>query len=1120
MAELTFKSAGVATREIDLSGPTTARPQGTPAGIVGTALKGPAFVPVTVATYQDFVAEFGATDGEKFGPLAMNEWMKNARAGTYVRVLGCGDAQRRTSDTDDRDGNVGKVTNAGFVVGAAQVQPVDVAGAVDGFIGDNIGAGAGIIQGTLADPEPGVNGRTYFLGALMAPPDAGALGATAGDSTVLSDAGIAVDQLNAHPILRGVVMAASGVCLALSSSRHSFTPGANNDGNNSPSVAARNRFGTTPGVNDGGYLVGTVNKQDAGAGFVMLLNGHTNTPDHPNILTASFDPQAPDHFANIFNTDPGCIEEAGHYLYAYWDIWPDHAVVTGSGVIADAAAADPLGNARTVDGEHEDVAFLLTGSLGWNSGSLCIPNYENFEDRYRTASSPWVISQRYGGKPKNLFKVHALDDGVAGSSGFKISIANVQASGNESTDFGTFDLFIRDMEDDDNNQVVLEKYYKLDINPSSERYIGRVIGDMYAYYDFDKPDGAQKLVIEGIHPNRSKYIRIEMDDRVDNNTIDDSAIPCGYRGYDHLVTSGTLSGMTIDKNTEFYSQGMPVGAPEPANYPPATETKWHATSLLINPVMDSATNTDIDVFTDNEILKKVVEMPVPVRQNLTTGVVPKQKVNTSLYWGTQFQVNDDLQEPNKSRVFNKSIYSYTKYFPNFQNAWLNMSVGDNSGVPDNATVGLMSPADNGVGGVVSTLTTVLDVDRFNNNIFTLENVEVQAGSTGPLSVDAKEWANASYRRDGTPSGKTPAAGNAYRFLGGEQFLDDFSSLGTKRYLKFSFFLQGGFDGNNVFDKQKSKMTNLAARREMIDSTNQGGTKGPTVGAYRKGIDVMAEKADVDIKLLAIPGLRDPAVTDYAIDATEERFDAMYIMDIEERDDQNDVIIDRAGQKPNVTNTVGDLQGRNLDTSFAAAYYPDVVITDPKTQTNVVCAPSVAVLGAFSLNDSVAHPWFAPAGFTRGALKSVVESQVKVNRANLDALYEADINPISAFPHTPGVVVWGQKTLQAAKSALDRVNVRRLLIEVRRQVKRVGNTLLFEPNREETLARFSAAVNPILQRIQAQQGLDRFKVIIDTTTTTQADVENNTVRGKIFLQPTRTVEFISLDFVVTNAGMEV
>ena len=117
-------------------------------------------------------------------------------------------------------------------------------------------------------------------------------------------------------------------------------------------------------------------------------------------------------------------------------------------------------------------------------------------------------------------------------------------------------------------------------------------------------------------------------------------------------------------------------------------------------------------------------------------------------------------------------------------------------------------------------------------------------------------------------------------------------------------------------------------------------------------------------------------------------------------------------------------------------------------------------------------------------------------------------------------MFGQKTLLAAQSALDRVNVRRLLLDIRRKVKKVANGILFEPNRAATLARFSGAVTPILSRIQAQQGLDRFKVVIDTTTTTQADVENNTVRGKIFLQPTRSVEFISLDFVVTNAGAEI
>ena len=197
----------------------------------------------------------------------------------------------------------------------------------------------------------------------------------------------------------------------------------------------------------------------------------------------------------------------------------------------------------------------------------------------------------------------------------------------------------------------------------------------------------------------------------------------------------------------------------------------------------------------------------------------------------------------------------------------------------------------------------------------------------------------------------------------------------------------------------------------------------------------------------------------------------------------------------------------------------MTVTDPNTNTLIQVPPSVAVLGAYSLNDKVAHPWFAPAGFARGALNSVEVAAVRLNRTNLDDLYEADINPITAFPGT-GVTIWGQKTLQSANSALDRINVRRLLINVRRKVKNVANTLLFEPNREETLEKFTALVNPILQRVQEQSGIDRYKAVIDTSTTTQADVENNTIRGKIFLQPTRSVEFVALDFVVTNAGSNI
>jgi phage tail sheath protein FI len=190
---------------------------------------------------------------------------------------------------------------------------------------------------------------------------------------------------------------------------------------------------------------------------------------------------------------------------------------------------------------------------------------------------------------------------------------------------------------------------------------------------------------------------------------------------------------------------------------------------------------------------------------------------------------------------------------------------------------------------------------------------------------------------------------------------------------------------------------------------------------------------------------------------------------------------------------------------------------------------VAVLGAYAYNDSVKYPWYAPAGVSRGTLSDMGITNVTTHllKSNQDDLYDVDVNPILALTGTGtetiaggAVTVWGQKTLQIAASALDRVNVRRLLIDIRRKVKRIADSFLFEPNRESTLANFSSAVDPILADIQQKQGLSRYKVIIDTSTTTQADIENNTVRGKIFLQPTRSVEFISLDFVVSNNATDV
>lgn len=1025
MAELTFKSAGVSLREIDLSGPTAVGPTGTPAGVIGTALRGPAFVPITVGTFQDFVANFGNSDGTKFGPMAVREWLNNAGSATYVRVLGAGDGKTRNLS----GGNPGNVTNAGFVVGSQQVQTNGILG-LNPYNGSNVSA-------------PGPLGRTYFLTAMMS---------ESNGSGVFTQPGIQTTK-SAVPIIRGVLMAASGVMLGLSSSVSGVI-------NNTPAASANGytEFGAV-GVGNAGANIGTVVTSNTKQEFVLLLNGLKNSDSYSNVITASFDPQAGNYFANLFNTDPTKLEQSGHYLYTHYDIAPAIAIVTGTGYNNTGL-----------------YAMLLTSSLNRNTGigsttsAVGVPNFESFEDRFQNAFSPFVVSQKFGGQNLDLFRFNARSDGAVSSNEFKITIENIQASTNAVNKFGTFDVIIRKFDDVDIQPVVLESFRGLSLDPTSERYIAKVIGDTNKYFDFDQPIGKQRLVIEGDYANVSQYVYVELSQGLKDGSIDSSSLPTGFRGPYHLVTAGTTvngAGSILTGSIVSQDSAVPEGPSSAAGI-------------------------------TNVVLQSVKEPAIPLRKNLAVGLNPKVVVQPSLTWGVQFELMDDPTQPNKNQMVDSTLVSFTKYFPTFHTSYQNPWIGNNAGTAN-------------VGG------SVLDSDLYNNNFFTLERVEVVTSSVD--RPDPTQWAVAQYRRNGSASGSIQDINSTWQ---NTRFLDpakDFGHLPTRQFLKFTFPMQGGHNGVNIFDTNKSVLNNTAIYREMVDATNQGGVSAPTVAAYRKAVDVLQNKTDADILLLTIPGIRDVSISDYAISAVENRFDSLYIMDIDQKDDVASYVTSSL-QNVNVTNTVANLQARGLNSSFAAAYFPDVVITDPATKTNVQCPPSVAVLGAFALNDKIGFPWFAPAGFTRGALASVLETQVKLNQDNLDTLYSADINPITKFPGQPSPVVFGQKTLLAAQSALDRVNVRRLLIDIRRKVRTVANNFIFEPNRASTLAAFSSAVIPILASVQQQQGLDRFSVRIDTTTTTQADVENNTIRGKIYLQPTRSLEFVSLDFAVTNAGANV
>ena len=311
--------------------------------------------------------------------------------------------------------------------------------------------------------------------------------------------------------------------------------------------------------------------------------------------------------------------------------------------------------------------------------------------------------------------------------------------------------------------------------------------------------------------------------------------------------------------------------------------------------------------------------------------------------------------------------------------------------------------------------------------------------------------------------------------------------------KFQLPFNGGFDGWDLRVDDKLYLTNSA------DETDIG------VVSLKRAIDCVSNPDVIDMSLLAIPGIHNLKVTDYARAMANNRRDVFYVMDL---------------TGSSVAEVVGNLVGRNIDDNYAAAYYPDVKIDDKTNNRVVRVSPSTVVVGALAFNDRVGQPWFAPAGFNRGGLKQydVVQVADRLSFEDRDELYINRINPIGTFP-AEGIVIVGQKTLQVKASALDRVNVRRLLIFAKKVVSAAAKLLLFEPNNASTWQRFTNAVNPILDKVRQDQGVDRFKVVMDSNTNTPDVVDRNIMVGKIFLQPTRSAEFIDLSFIITNSGVE-
>ncbi len=1041
----TFQSPNFYDREIDLSGPSPQNPVGVPAGVIGTSNRGPAFVPVTVGNFDQFVSIFGTLDPKRFGPYAVNQFLANRQALTFLRILGAGSNQ--TGTDIGRTQETGRVLNAGFHLD-----------------GNGTSGRAGITNGTVQ----------FIVASHLKQTDEAFGQADFTDNDSFSGA-----RVN---LVRGVIMLTSGARMQVASTDKALTASAG--------VSPVDTLADMALADSSGYFKLIIS--------TSLGNGFYNNDSNPgvHILTCSLNPDDPNYFAKILNTNPDNFASAQHLLYSDFAVDDEIATAVGQNVAI-------LSGSTNVSQTSQDGDF--SGSPYFDDTTFRAV-FGAFDARYQTPSTPMFISQPFGQTEFDLFRVEALDDGQYANNLYKISIANVQASTNPASPYGTFSLQIRSWDDTDISPNILEQFNNCTLNPNDPNggYLAQQVGDRKVFFNFDSTDpNERRIITTGKYANNSRTVRVIMNPAVDNGLVPITCLPFGFRGLQVLKTNDNLVDTSV--------KGLALSATRLAGN--LTGSAAPLTGSLVPPV---------------PFRSKVTkgQRPVP---SVWFGQPGSNEVSIPLYyWGVKFERNDIPLDPNLETTPNNLLNSLTQF----------------QGIAQ-----------------LDSLVTGADADTLNDNKFTLSKVafsndifDVYNTVTGLLSLTASvdsTMREAAYIRNGVvdttnytiqdPAEKN-SAGNLSKRITFATVLtkgtaQQFNRFAT--YLKFSTFMNGGWDGVNFLDPNALRMNDQATSFEegygyggalagfvpdgFAANQNGVGQRNSTVSSYIAAINIMTDPMQVNHNILVIPGIREPFITDYAGNAVKAYGLAYYVMDLEQYDETGERIYDAStgsnGQivRPDVDQTANGLNTRAIDNNYVGTYFPDVFINDTVNSRRVLVPSSIAALAALAFNDRVAYPWFAPAGFNRAALDFVTNVAVRLTAADRDTLYDSRINPIATFPRQ-GFVIFGQKTLQIKSSALDRVNVRRLLLEVKRIIIGIALKLEFEQNTPDVWNKFVSQAALQLGLIQAQAGIEAFQVIMNETNNTAQDANLNKLNGTIVIVPTRVIEFIAIDFIITNSGV--
>ena len=982
-------SPGVFTRENDLS----FLPQGVQqigAAIIGPTVKGPAFVPTVVRSFQEFENRFGPLSKNTFVPQTVQEYLKNAGSVTVCRVL-AGGGYKFTDGTNEVIGLA--------VSSSAQAKPIllgliypskDTDAAPTLQSSTLVKSGSGHVNENFSLTLAGSNITDTQISASVNPANDNYLFNQIGDNPNNSKTGVITydgggttggypgytykNFKNFKTDIQGLATSNEVFTITISGSGAVPAAGLINTGSlQNATLAASGAFYLqnadgvpfTIGFNTGEQAAANTDLSGSLTEVTLApvgIAGNITASDLANALKSTIN--GLDGFtattgstAATSNVITVTTTEAGGVL----DVSTTFGANTASVATTTQGGTDLTGyNGINIS---RDLVFITQSStLEYKGG----PTLTTTTEGYGYATSPFITSQFLNANKttQDLFRFHTLDHGKEVSMGYKISIANLREPANIDgvEQYSTFSVLVRAFGDTDQNPVVLEQFNNCNLDPDSPRYLARVFGERYPEYNED----LDKVELRGDYPNQSTYCRVEINEQVAEKSTSPKLSPKGFRAVKNCVPGTAFTPEVIIPSASYEGiQTIEDGSTNPVNY------------------------------------------------------------STKGFLGFKFREKD-------------------------------------------------SDNDNFFGPIPS-------VPTEQNNIAGDFNVESFFGHPS-----SSLWTGSLSKSLDTTGANGP----------------------TNAQLKFTVPFQGGDDGiaphTVIFTGTESTLASEYENGTNVFGFDVSSTTAAGYTGYKKALDILSNQDQYDINMLVIPGIVKSiasSITNAAINMVEDRGDALYVMDL-------------CQATTTVNTAVGHADG--LDTNYAAVYYPWVKVLDTSRNKPVLVPPSVIVPGAIAQSDNIGAEWFAPAGLNRGVLGNVIEAKITLNQSERDKLYEAKINPIATFPAT-GVCIWGQKTLQERSTALNRINVRRLLITLKKFIASSSRYLVFEQNTLQTRNRFLNIVNPYLESVQQRQGLFAFRVQMDEANNTPEVIDRNQLVGAIYLQPTKTAEFIVLDFNILPTG---